>query len=286
LDGPAAAPESERPVSLGGALRALGAHRELIENLVARDIKARYKQSTLGIAWAILNPLIMALIYSVVGKVFLRQQVGIEFALFSYFGLLFWNLFSMGIMASAESLVAHLSLITKVYFPREVFPISAVAGKLVDFGFGLLGLMALLLVFRTVPSVTGLLLLVPLTLVLIVFTMGIGLLLSCANLFNRDVRHLTGLALAVWMYLVPNLYPLEMVPEGWRRLYLLNPVAALIDASRKLVFPQLVGRTDTFGLVQMIHWPYVGVATIVSIIVFIVGYAVFKRCEPRFAESV
>jgi ABC-2 type transport system permease protein len=286
LDGPAATPESERPVSLGSALRALGAHRELIENLVARDIKARYKQSTLGIAWAILNPLIMALIYSVVGKVFLRQQVGIEFALFSYFGLLFWNLFSMGIMASAESLVSHLSLITKVYFPREVFPISAVAGKLVDFGFGLLGLMALLLVFRTVPSVTGLLLLVPLTLVLIVFTMGIGLLLSCANLFNRDVRHLTGLALAVWMYLVPNLYPLEMVPEGWRRLYLLNPVAALIDASRKLVFPQLVGRTDTFGLVQMIHWPYVGVATIVSIIVFIVGYAVFKRCEPRFAESV
>jgi ABC-type polysaccharide/polyol phosphate export permease len=117
-------------------------HRELIENLVLRDIKARYKQATLGIAWAILNPLVTALIYTLVGVYFLKvgsSETKIPFPIFSYYGLLFWNLFATGVLGATESLVAHLSLITKVYFPREVFPIAAVGGKLVDFLFGLAG---------------------------------------------------------------------------------------------------------------------------------------------------
>lgn len=271
-------PPAIRPIS---ALRDLLAHRELIENLVVRDIKARYKQTTLGIAWAIFNPLVMAIIYSVIGALFFRQDVGIHFAVFSYFGLLFWNLFAMGMLGATDSLVAHISLITKVYFPREVFPVATVASKVVDFGFGLLGMVPLLLIFRAMPSPMGLLMIIPLVLILLIFTMGIGLLLSCANLFNRDVRHIAALLTAAWMYLVPNLYPLEMVPEAYRRLYLLNPVAALIDTARKLVFPQVQR-----GGESMIHWNYVGVAAFVSVIIFVIGYLVFKHYEPHFAESV
>jgi ABC-type polysaccharide/polyol phosphate export permease len=266
-----------------GPLRDLLAHRELIENLVARDIKARYKQSTLGIAWAILNPLVMALIYAVVGAVILKQNVGIAFAVFSYFGLLWWNLFSMGVTGATESLVTHLSLITKVYFPREVFPIATVLSKLVDFGFGLVGMLPLLLVFRTAPSLTGLLLTMPLLLILLVFASGLGMLLACANLFNRDVRHVAGLLISVWMWLVPNLYPLETITsEFWRRVYLLNPVAALVDTARKLVFPQLI--VPSAGAI--IHWKFVVLAAVVSVVTFALGYIVFKRNEPRFAESV
>ena len=264
-------------------LRDLLAHRELIENLVSRDIKSRYKQSTLGIAWAILNPLVMALIYSVVGAVILKQNVGIPFAVFSYFGLLWWNLFSMGVMGATESLVAHLGLITKVYFPREVFPISTVISKLVDFGFGLVGMLPLLLAFRTMPSVTGLLLSLPLLLIVLVFTSGLGMLLSCANLFNRDVRHVTGLLINVWMWLVPNIYPLETITSDfWRRVYLLNPMAALVDTARKLVFPQLVVPAQH----AVIHWNFVALAAAVAVATFVLGYVVFKKNEPRFAESV
>lgn len=272
-----------RSAGLLAPLRDLLTHRELIENLVARDIKSRYKQSTLGIAWAILNPLVMALIYAVVGAVILKQNVGIHFAVFSYFGLLWWNLFSMGVMGATESLVAHLSLITKVYFPREVFPVSTVLSKLVDFGFGLVGMLPLLLLFRTMPSLTGLFLMLPLLLILIVFASGLGMLLSCANLFNRDVRHVAGLLINVWMWLVPNIYPLETIKsEFWRRVYLLNPVAALVDTARKLVFPQLIIPSEQ----AIIHWKFVALAAFVSLATFALGYIVFKKNEPRFAESV
>ncbi len=251
-------------------------HRELIENLVLRDIKARYKQSLLGIAWAVVNPLVMALIYTVVGRHFLKQQTSLPFPVYSYFGLLFWILFSTGLLGATESLVAHLNLITKIYFPREVVPIAAVAGKLVDFVFGLVGMLPLLLYFGVVPGPT-IVLILPLLLIQLVFTAGLGMLFACANLFYRDIRHVIGLVMAMWIYLVPNLYPLEGVPAHLRGWYLLNPMAAIIEAARRLTFPQQSGPAP---------WPYVGVAAVVSAVVFAAGYAVFKRYESRFAEAI
>jgi ABC-2 type transport system permease protein len=267
----------------GKAVSALAnvlSHRELIENLVLRDIKARYKQSALGICWAILNPLVMALIYTLVGRYFLKQDPGIPFPVFAYYGLLFWNLFATGLTGATESLVSHLSLITKVYFPREVFPIAAVAGKLVDFLFGLVGLLPLLLVHRLAPS-PAMILILPLVLVQLVFTAGLGMLFACANLFYRDMRHLILLVIALWMYLVPNIYPFEQVPPAFRSAYLLNPMAVVIETARRLTFPQNYPGTswEYFGA-------FVGIAAAVSVLVFVAGYVVFKRYEPMFAESI
>ncbi len=257
------------------ALTNLMTHRELIENLVMRDVKSRYKQSTLGIAWAILSPLFMALIYSLVGKTILKQDVGVPFAVYSYFGLLFWNLFAQGVLGATESLVTHISLITKVYFPREVFPIATVVGKLVDFGFGMIGLIPLLIIFRVVPSPT-MILIVPMILIQMIFTAGLGMLLACANLFYRDIRYVVALVITAWIYLVPIIYPLQKVPENWQWLYLLNPMAAIIDSARNVTFRNL----------GVVHWNYLAIDAVLSVFVFVVGYAVFKRYEPQFAESI
>ncbi len=254
-------------------------HRELVENLVLRDIKARYKQSTLGYAWAFLNPLILALIYSLVFTILSpNEKVAIPPTVSSYYGLLYWNLFAAGALTATESLVNHLSLITKIYFPREVFPVSAVLSKVVDFGFGLVGLIPLLLIFRVAPS-PKILLTLPLMIVLLAFTTGIGLLCACANLFYRDIRYIVNLALGLWVYMVPNIYPLARIPAKWQPLYLgLNPMATLIEASRRLTFPQ------TGSVIPLL--PYVGVAAVASVVLLAGGYVVFKRYEPRFAESI
>lgn len=264
------------------SLSDLPRYRELIKNLVLRDVKSRYKQSALGIAWAILNPLLFSLIQTLILIYILKSEKpgGIPAPVFAYFGNLFWGLFSTGLSGASESLVAHTSLITKVNFPREVFPFAAVAGKLVDFGFGLTGLLPLLLIFHTVPALT-MVAIVPLLAIQVLFTLGLGMLLACANLFYRDVRHLVALGLMLWMYTVPILYPLEKIPENLRFWYLLNPMASLLEASRRLTFPQATGPVawSTLGLT-------LGIAVVVSIALFFGGYAVFKRNEPRFAEVV
>ncbi len=263
--------------SPAAAIINLVAHRELIKNLVLRDVKARYKQSALGISWAVLNPLLFSIIQTLILIYVLKQNNpgGIPAPVFAYFGTLVWNLFSTGLSGASESLVSNLNLITKIYFPREVFPFAAVAGKLVDFLFGLAGLLPLMLIFHVVPSVT-IVAVAPLLVIQILFTTGLGLLFACANLFYRDVRHLIGLMITLWFYTIPVLYPLEKVPAHLRGWYLLNPMAILVDTGRRLAFQNGQG----------IHWPYLGLAAAVSLVAFFAGYAVFKTREPRFAEAV
>ena len=265
-------------------LASVTTHRELVENLVMRDIRARYKQSALGYAWAVFNPLILALIYTLVGGVFLGQMNDkFPYAVHAYYGLLFWNLFQTGLATATEGLVGNLNLITKVYFPREVFPIAAVLSKVVDFGFGLIGFLPLLLLYKIMPS-PGFFLIIPLLIIQLLFTIGLGLLTSCANLFYRDVRYLVQLTLGFWIYLVPNIYPLERVEKigqthPWAyTLYMLNPMATLIEATRRVTFPQM-------GDVRPLT-PYIASAGLVSVVTFVVGYIVFKRYESRFAEFI
>ncbi|MBC7805350.1 MAG: ABC transporter permease [Akkermansiaceae bacterium] len=254
-------------------------HRELIENLVVRDVKTRYKQSALGYAWAVLNPLIVALTYYLVFGLWLKQgnNIAIPYTIYTYFGLLVWNLFAIGLSTATESLVMHLNLITKVYFPREVFPISAVLSKLVDVGFGLVGLLPLLFFFRIAPS-PNIVLAICLLPIPILFTIGLGMLCACANLFFRDVRYLVTMALGLLAFAVPNMYPLSIIPAEHQRVYLSNPIAVTIEAMRRLTFPQ------TGSVSELV--PYLGVACVVSIAMFFLGYAVFKHNEPRFAEFV
>jgi lipopolysaccharide transport system permease protein len=258
-------------------ISSLISHRELIENLVMRDIKARYKQSLLGYAWAVFNPLVYAVTFTLIGRFILRQDSALPYPLFVYFGVLFWNIFGTGLASAAESLIAHLALITKVYFPREVLPISAVVSKLFDFVFGLVGVIPFLIVYHVHPAATALLAL-PILVILLLFTTGLGMLCATANLFYRDVRYLVVIFTNILGFFWPNMYTLEQVPERYRSLYLLNPVATCIEAARRLAFPQIGGMEEL--------WPFVGIAAIMSVGLFFAGYFVFKRYEPYFAEAI
>lgn len=262
-------------------LASVTSHRELVENLVLRDVRSRYKQSLLGYAWAILNPFILALVFSAVMTFLGQQAQGIPTTLHSYYGVLFWSLFATGLATATEGLVSHMSLITKVYFPREVFPVSAVLSKLVDFGFGLAGLVALLVYYRIVPS-AGILLAIPIIVAQLFLTMGLGMLCACANLFYRDVRYLVQLALGILVYFVPNMYTLTQVQHNSKSLfftlYMLNPMATFIEVSRRLAFPQT-------GAVEELL-PYLAWAVCFSVAIFFIGFKVFKAYEPRFAEFV
>lgn len=258
-----------------GSLRILLRHHELIQSLVSRDIRSRYKQSILGIAWALLQPLAMMIVYTVVFSMIATIDTGsIPYPLFSYVSVLPWMFFSQGVTASAECLVANFSLITKIYFPREAFPVSAILGKTVDLGLGVLVSVPLFIYYH-VHLTWLILLVVPILLVQTCLMLGISLILSSTNVFYRDVRHVVPLLLQVWMYLSPVVYPMEKVPERYRLLYNLNPMASIIDSYHRVA---LQGQAPV--------WSYLGIGTLVSVITLLAGYRLFKRLEPSFAEIV
>lgn len=262
------------------SLGELARRHELLENLVLRDIRSRYKQTVLGIVWALLTPIATTILFVLVFDLILKVNTGrIPYPLFVLCGLLVWNFFSTAVSASVGSLVGNMSIVTKVYFPREMFPLAAVLSKLVDLALGAVVFAGLLIVYDLMgtgiaPGIS-LVWLPTILLVQIAFTTGLSLLLATANLFLRDVQHLIGLALMLWMYVSPVIYPLDRVPEAWRGLYLLNPMAGLIDAYRRVIL-----------LAEWPDWPSFAGATLVSLILLVVGYLVFKRFEPRFADII
>lgn len=264
-------PEEKRE----GALRTLLGQRELITSLIFRDIRSRYKQSALGIAWALLTPLVMTAVFTVVMSKIAKVDTGnIPYPIFSYIALLPWTFFSQGLTAGTECLVANFNLITKIYFPREVFPISAVLGKVIDLGLGVLVLVPLFVIYHV--KITWLVLLVlPVMLVQTCLMLGLTFIMSSLNLFYRDIRHVVPLLTTVWMYLLPIIYPLELVPKKYLALYMLNPMVSIMDAYRKVA---LQGETPM--------WNYLGLSAAVSIIIMIAGYWMFKKLEPAFAETI
>jgi lipopolysaccharide transport system permease protein len=257
------------------AMAILYRHRELVYSLVFRDIRARYKQSVLGIAWALLQPLSLTLVYTIVfSRIVKINTAPIPYPLFSYIAMLPWTFFSGGLSSGTECLTSNFNLITKIYFPREVFPISAVLGKIVDLGLGMLVMVPMFIYYHVHPTWT-ILLVIPLLLILICFLLGVTFMLSSFNLFYRDVRHVMPLLIQVWMYLTPIIYPLNVVPKRYLAIYMLNPMAAIMDTCRRVAL-----------LNQMPDWKYLGLAAAVSITVLVIGYRIFKKLEPAFAETI
>lgn len=264
-------PEERRVGALGTLLQ----HRELIWSLTLRDIRSRYKQSVLGVAWALLQPLAMMLVYTLVFSRIVRVDTGgIPYPIFSYIALLPWTFFAQGLIASSESLVSNFNLITKIHFPREVFPISATMGKTVDLGLGLVVLVPLFLYYHVHLTWMALLAL-PILAVQVCLLLGIAMLLSSWNLFYRDIRHVVPLLTQVWMYMTPIIYPLDLVPKKYLAFYMLNPMASIMDSFRRVM---LEGKPPA--------WDYLGVAAAVSVVLLVVGYRTFKRLEPVFAETI
>lgn len=217
----------------------------------------------------------MMIIYTVVFSHIVRVETGkIPYPIFSYIALLPWTFFSQGMVAGTECLVGNFNLITKIYFPREVFPIAAVLGKTVDLGLGILVLIPLFIIYQ-VDVTWKILMVVPVLVIQLSLMLGLTFVLSSANLFYRDIRHVVPLLTTVWMYLTPIIYPLDLVPKKYLPIYMLNPMAAMMDTYRRVA---LLGQSP--------QWGYLGLATICSIVVLVVGYRMFKKLEPVFAETI
>jgi lipopolysaccharide transport system permease protein len=249
--------------------------RELLWHMTVRHLRGQYKQSILGYAWAILNPLSLMLTLSFVFSVLLRfESGGIPYPLFLFMGLLPWLFFSSAVSSATDSITGAFSLVTKVYFPREVLPMAAVLTKIVDLGFGLIILVALMVYLGYPPEWT--IIWVPvLFFIHFLFTLGIAFPLAALNLFFHDVRFLVGVILTLWFYLTPVIYPVDIVPERYEIVFDLNPNALFINAYRRVVLEGVSPGTDRLLL---------GLG--VALLTLLIGYYLFKRMEPRFADRI
>lgn len=254
-------------------LRALWRFRELLWALALRDIKLRYRQTALGIAWVVFQPLLGAGIFAFVfGKVARLDSGGTPYVIFAYAGLLAWNLFSSVVLKAASSLVANAALVSKIFFPRLLLPFSAAISSLLDFAIGLVA-GAVLLLAQSQPLAASPLLLLVLALVL-VLALGLGLLCSALAVAYRDVLHLLPVALQLLLYASPVGYAITAIPAEWRDLYVLNPLAPLIDSFRAAL---LGGPIDVRALVS---------AAAISVVVFLAGLVTFRRRERQFADVI
>ena len=256
-------------------LKDIWEYRELLYFLVWRDIKVRYKQTVLGVAWAILQPILTMVVFSIFfGRLAKVPSDGIPYPLFAYCALVPWQLFANALTASGNSLVANQQLLTKVYFPRLVIPMSAVLAGLIDFGVSFLVLIGMMFYFGVVPTVAVLTL--PLLIMLaIASALAVGLWLSALNVQYRDVQYTIPFLMQFWLFLTPIAYPSSLVPEKWRILYGLNPMAGVVEGFRWA----LLGKTNGIGSLIFVS------ALVVAILLF-GGLVYFRRMERTFADVV
>ena len=256
-------------------LRENWAYRELLYFLTWRDIKVRYKQTALGAAWAIIQPCATMLVFSIFfGKLAHMPSDGVPYPIFTFAALVPWTFFSTAVTQSGNSLVGSANLIKKVYFPRLVIPAASVLGGLVDFAIAMLVLFVLMLYYGVHPGI-AMLYLPALVLLALITALGAGLWLSAMNVRYRDVRYVIPFLVQFWMYATPIAYPSSIVPERWRPLYALNPMAGVIEGFRW----GLLGTGTSPG-------PMVAVSTVVAILMMISGAYYFRHMERTFADEV
>ncbi|MDA8193227.1 MAG: ABC transporter permease [Thermaerobacter sp.] len=246
---------------------------ELMRNLAVRDVETRYKHSLLGLYWAIINPLVTAGIFSFVFQViFHASSKPIPYVVFLLSGLTFWNFFTNGMMSATVSVSGNAALLAKIYFPRVVLPTAAILARLIDFAFSALILLVFIVLYR-VPVHWTLVFLPLVLLVQIGFTLGVGFIVAALNVLYRDVTQLVGLLLMAWFYFSPIMYRITVVPARIRPFLLLNPMGATVEAERNLLFTG-----------HLLHPHYLDAAVVSTVAVLAVGYWIFRRVEPLFAE--
>jgi lipopolysaccharide transport system permease protein len=250
-------------------------YRELIFFLTWRDIKVRYKQAVLGIAWAVLQPLLTMLIFTVIFGVLLQTpSQGLPYPLFALSALLPWQLFATALQRASISLVGNANLITKIYFPRLAIPLSSVMAALVDFGVSFVVLLGVMVYYGFWPG-WKILWLAPMTLLTLFTALAVGLWLSALNVQYRDVQHMVPFIIQVWMYASPIVYPIQTIPEGiWRSLYGLNPMTGVIQGFR---WALLGGTPPDITLL---------VSSGMVLVLLISGLFYFRRMEKTFADLV
>ena len=254
--------------------RELWAYRELLSVLTMRDIKVRYKQTVLGAAWAVIRPFLTMVIFSVVfGQLANMPSDGYPYPVFVYAALLPWTFFAGAISTSGQSLIGSSNLVSKVYFPRLIIPLSSVGAGLIDLLIST-GILLLLMLWYGVGW-TWHLLAVPLLLLAVVFAaLGVGTLLSALTVSYRDFTHLTPFLVQIWMYVTPVIFPVTLVPERWQWLLYLNPMTGLVEGFRSA----FLGKPfDPAGL---------GISCVITIALLIVGVLYFEKVERRFADVI
>ncbi len=262
-------------------------YRALLLNLVMRDLKVRYRNSVLGVLWSLGNPLLMMAVFTVVFTIMTPTDIE-KFPVFVLCGLMPWNYFSASVVGSIRGIVDNASLVRKVYFPREMLPISVVLANLVNFAIALVVLFAFILAFRLPLTVWALLLPVVIA-VQTIFTVGVALILSTANVFYRDTQVIMEVVMLAWFFLTPIFYPIDALPhsyhiggmtiDAWRWMYLINPIASLVATYRVILYGTGAGGAPP-------AFDFFLRTAITAFGVLAVGMAVFHRYKRQFGEEV
>jgi lipopolysaccharide transport system permease protein len=263
------------PVALARAVARLVHYRDLLFTLSVHRLKVRYKQSLLGPSWAILQPLSLMLIYTVIFSRIARvPSDGAPYALFAYCALLPWTYFSTALASATNSLVSHFSLVTKVYFPREILPMTYVIAALVDFLVASTVLGALLLYYNVSLTAQAFYVL-PTIGILTVFTIAVSLVLCAVQVRYRDIGVAMPLVLQLWMFATPVVYPLSVVPESWRPFYVLNPMVGIIESFRRVILQSAAPDFQALA-----------VSAAVSAVLLPVAFIYFKHVEATVADVI
>ena len=249
-------------------------YRELLYFLAWRDVTVRYKQTVLGILWAFIQPFLKLVVFSVIfGGLARIDSEGFPYPIFVYAGLLPWQFFSESLTRSGSSVAGSSNLITKVYFPRLIVPLSSTGACLVDFAISFAILFGLMLWYG-VPMTLSTLAVVPLVVLTIVAALGTGILLSAFNVAYRDFQYLIPFGIQIWFFLTPVVYPVRAIPQKWQWLLALNPMTGIVDAYRSAI------------LGKPFEWNNLAISMAVALVVFIAGLFYFRRMESSFADVV
>jgi lipopolysaccharide transport system permease protein len=250
-------------------------YRELLSAFVVRELKVRYKQTFIGVAWVLLQPLVTMLIFTVIfGKLAKLPSDNVWYPVFALTALLPWTYFSQAVIRSGGALVGNANLVSKVYFPRILLPLSMIVAPLVDLALSLILLFGLLM-YAGIPLTWKVVTLPVFTLIAMLTAMGVSLFISAANVRYRDVGHAVPFLMQIWMFVSPIVYPVSLVPESWRWLYGLNPMAGVIEGFRWALLGQAV--------------PDVAVTTVSTFVFFIfliAGVVYFRQMERQFADVI
>lgn len=248
-------------------------YRSMLRSMVVSDLRTRYKGSFFGFLWTFINPLLTLIVYSLVFSIVMRVNIQ-HYSVFMFVGLLSWNLFSTSIQSSATIVVRQGSLVKKIYFPREILPISVVIGGLINYGLSLIVLVPFLLLNGFLP--TWYWLYIPLIiLVEVLFTLGLSLIVSSANVYMRDVEHILSIVLMLWFYLTPVVYSLSMIPLRYAQIFKLNPMTDIVLSIQSVLYYD-----------EQPHWKMFLYSVGAGILTLGIGFLVFSKLSRRFAEEV
>lgn len=254
--------------------REIWKYRELLYFLTWREVKVRYKQTVLGFLWAFIQPFLKMVVFSVIfGRLARMDSEGFPYPIFVYAGLLPWQFFADSLNRSSQSVVGSANLITKVYFPRLIIPLSSVGACLIDFAISFSILIGLMLYYGIMPTLAAFMVL-PLILLTIFTALGVGTLLSALNVAYRDFRYVIPFMVQIWMFATPVIYPVKIVPKNWQWLLFLNPMSGIVDAYRSAI------------LGKPFAWGNLAISLSVAFLAFLCGLMYFRRFEREFADIV